>query len=90
MLFYCPTKHMLYNSIFALNFWMLHEVDSQEKLVKQIYDLLNPDGKYLIAEPKIHTSNKYFGSIIEMCKGIGYSVETYPKILFSRSALLSK
>ena len=75
---------------FALNFWMLHEVDSQKKMVKQIYDLLNPGGKYLIAEPKIHTSNKYFESIIEMCKGVGFIVETNPKITFSRSVLLSK
>ena len=75
---------------FALNFWMLHEVDSQEKLVEQIFNLLNPGGKYLIAEPKIHTSNEYFKSIIEMCKWIGFNVETYPNIMFSRSVLLSK
>lgn len=75
---------------FALNFWMLHEVDSQKKLVKQIYDLLNPGGKYLIAEPKIHTSNKYFELIIGMCKEVGFIVETNPKITFSRSVLLSK
>ena len=75
---------------FALNFWMLHEVDSQEKLVKQIYDLLNTGGKYLISEPKIHTSNKYFESIIEMCREFGFSVAAYPEITFSRSVLLSK
>lgn len=75
---------------FALNFWMLHEVDSRQKIVKQIYNLLNPGGKYLIAEPKIHTSNKYFESIIKMCKAVGFSIETYPKISFSRSMLLSK
>ena len=75
---------------FALNFWMLHEVDSQKKMVKQIYDLLNSGGKYLIAEPKIHTSNKYFESIIGMCKEVGFIVESNPKITFSRSVLLSK
>jgi len=75
---------------FALNFWMLHEVDAQEKLVKQIYDLLNPGGKYLIVEPKIHTSKKYFKAIIEMCKKIGFRIVTYPNIMFSRSVLLSK
>lgn len=75
---------------FALNFWMLHEVASQRILLKQIYDLLNPSGKYLIAEPKIHTSSKYFGSIIEKCKEVGFDIEFYPRIAFSRSVLLSK
>ena len=69
---------------------MLHEVDLPQKIVKQIYNLLNPGGKYLIAEPKIHTSNKYFGSITELCKEVGFSIEAYPKITFSRSMLLSK
>ena len=75
---------------FALNFWMLHEVDSQEKMVKEIYDLLKPGGKYLIAEPKIHTSKKYFESVIEMSKGVGFRLEDNPKITFSRAVLLSK
>ena len=75
---------------FALNFWMLHEVESQETLVKQIYDLLNPGGKYLIAEPRIHTGRSYFLSVIAMCKSVGFKVETYPDIMFSRAVLFSK
>lgn len=75
---------------FALSFWMLHEVDSQEKLVKQIFGLLNPGGKYLIAEPKIHTSKKYFESMIEMCKSVGFSLDDNSKISFSRAVLFSK
>jgi ubiquinone/menaquinone biosynthesis C-methylase UbiE len=75
---------------FALNFWMLHEVDSQERMVKEIYDLLKPGGKYLIAEPKIHTSKKYFESIIEMSKRVGFRLKNNPKITFSRAVLLSK
>jgi ubiquinone/menaquinone biosynthesis C-methylase UbiE len=75
---------------FALNFWMLHEVDSQEKLIRQIHDRLNPGGTYLIVEPKIHTSFKYFESVVERCKKLGFNIEDYPHIGFSRSVLLSK
>lgn len=75
---------------FGLSFWMLHEVNSPEKLVKQIFDLLKPGGKYLIAEPKIHTSKKYFESMIAMCKRIGFVLEANPKITFSRAVLFSK
>ena len=75
---------------FALNFWMLHEVDSQERMVKEIYNLLKPGGKYLIAEPKIHTNKKYFDSIIEMSKEVGFKLENNPKITFSRAVLFSK
>ena len=75
---------------FVLSFWMLHEVDSQEELLKQIFALLKPGGKYLIAEPKIHTSKRYFKSMTEMCKNVGFSLEATPKITFSRAVLLSK
>ena len=75
---------------FALNFWMLHEVYQKETLVGQIYDLMNPGGRYLIADPRIHTGGKYFKSIVKMCKAIGFNVAAYPDISFSRSVLLSK
>lgn len=75
---------------FALNFWMLHEVDSQETMIRHMYDLLNPGGRYLIVEPKIHTGGRYFGRVIEMCRNMGFRLEGYPKVVLSRSVLWSK
>jgi ubiquinone/menaquinone biosynthesis C-methylase UbiE len=41
---------------FALAFWMVQEVSQPEDFLRQIYELLRPKGKFLIAEPRIHVS----------------------------------
>ena len=39
---------------FALAFMMVHEVPDQRRLLGEIQACLKPDGKLLVAEPKIH------------------------------------
>jgi ubiquinone/menaquinone biosynthesis C-methylase UbiE len=49
---------------FILAFWMAHEVKNKEYLLKEIYSLLKPNGRFLIAEPKIHTEYDNYQAMI--------------------------
>lgn len=75
---------------FALNFWMLHEVRSRETLVRQIFDRLTPGGRYLIAEPRLHTGREYFTSVVKLCESVGFRVDSHPRIWFSRAVVMVK
>lgn len=74
---------------FALAFWMIHEVPDQSGLFVQIKELLNPEGKFLVAEPKMHVSRPKFGETLKNAEAAGFSVMENPKIFMSRTALLS-
>ena len=75
---------------FALTFWMVHEVHDKAKFIKQIYSTLKSAGKYLIVEPKIHTSGKQFDSILEMCTRTGFRAIENPPVALSRATLFEK
>ena len=75
---------------FVLAFYMIHEVSGQDKLFKELKSVLNPDGKILIVEPKLHVSKKSFEKMIEKIEGIGLQIIDRPKLLFSRSVVLAK
>ena len=44
---------------------MLHEVEHKEAFIKGWYGFLKDGGKYLLVEPKIHTSQKLFDEEVE-------------------------
>jgi ubiquinone/menaquinone biosynthesis C-methylase UbiE len=75
---------------FALAFWMMHEVQRQEKFLKQIYQILNPDKKLLIAEPKIHVLKKAFEQTMSLAKAVGFQVVEQPSIFASWAVLFNK
>jgi len=75
---------------FALTFWMVHEVPDKEKFIEEIYGTLKSPGKYLIVEPKIHTSRKQYDSILEMCNRTGFREIENPPVALSRTALFEK
>jgi ubiquinone/menaquinone biosynthesis C-methylase UbiE len=75
---------------FILVFWMLHETPDINLFLKELYSLLKPAGKILIAEPNFHVSKKEFiKSKMEM-SSIGFKIIEEPHIFFSRSVVLSK
>ena len=53
---------------FALSFWMVHEVPNKKEFPNQVCKRLKGKGKYLIVEPKFHTSEKYFDELENTCK----------------------
>jgi ubiquinone/menaquinone biosynthesis C-methylase UbiE len=73
---------------FILVFYMLHEVPDQAKFLGEIYSLLKPDGRALLAEPTFHVGRDDFQKSIAIMRQAGLEVETGPKILFSRTVIL--
>ena len=75
---------------FILNFWMVHEVNDQEAFFRQLQSNLNPDGRILIAEPKVHVTDDEFRQTIEICQSAGLRICEQPAIRFSLAALFAK
>ncbi|MBN1997586.1 class I SAM-dependent methyltransferase [candidate division KSB1 bacterium] len=75
---------------FCLTFWMLHEVPDKKAFLAKIFNVLKPDGKYLLVEPKIHTTVQQFGAQRQLCTEAGLNPIDSPKIGLSRTALFIK
>ncbi len=75
---------------FALAFWMAHEVPDAGAFLEEIFGLLKPSGKLLIAEPKFHVTKKALERTLQAGRDVGFEVSEGPRITFSRSALLTK
>ncbi|MCX6558240.1 MAG: class I SAM-dependent methyltransferase [Candidatus Aminicenantes bacterium] len=73
---------------FILVFYMLHEVPDQAKFLGEIYSLLKPDGRALLAEPTFHVGRDDFQKSIAIMRQSGLEVETGPSIHFSRTVIL--
>jgi ubiquinone/menaquinone biosynthesis C-methylase UbiE len=75
---------------FALSFWMIHEVPDKKRFLKQVYNALKSKGRYLIVEPKLHTGEKYFKGLEDLCKSAGFKLLGKPSVALSRALLLTK
>ncbi|UCH21204.1 MAG: class I SAM-dependent methyltransferase [Deltaproteobacteria bacterium] len=75
---------------FVLTFWMVHEVQDKIQFFSQLNSTLVPNGKLLIAEPKMHVAATQFLQILETAQSIGLKLQGQPAIRFSRSALFKK
>jgi len=73
---------------FILAFWMVHEVPDQKRLLKEIHNLLKPDGLFLLVEPIVHVSKKSFLQTLKTAEDVGFFIKESPRIRISRSALL--
>lgn len=74
---------------FVLAFYMVHEVQDQDKLFMELKSILKHNGKIYIIEPKIHVSAKSFDEMISKTEVIGFKIMDRPKVFFSRAALLT-
>ena len=74
---------------FVLAFWMVHEVPDQRQTFDELKLLLNPGGKILIIEPKIHVTRGSFSKMISMLESAGFKITEKPKISISRAVLLT-
>ncbi len=74
---------------FVLAFYVIHEIPDQKKLFAEIKSLLKPGGKMLIVEPNFHVSKKAFEKLISRIKDSGLKIIDYPKMVFSRTILLT-
>jgi ubiquinone/menaquinone biosynthesis C-methylase UbiE len=74
---------------FILTFWMVHEVPDQQRFFEELKSLLNPEGKILIVEPKIHVTGNSFNAMIARLETAGFQIIDRPDVAISRSLLAS-
>jgi ubiquinone/menaquinone biosynthesis C-methylase UbiE len=75
---------------FVLTFWMAHEVPDIRRFMEEIYALLKPKGKYLLAEPLIHIGASRFEEISAFVLQSGFHVTDQPAIAMSRACVFEK
>jgi len=75
---------------FALAFWMIHETPDALNFLKQIYNILKPDGILYVAEPKKHVHPKEIDELAAAAEKIGYRVIGRPKVSMSFVLVLKK
>jgi ubiquinone/menaquinone biosynthesis C-methylase UbiE len=75
---------------FILTFWMVHEVGDTPRFFRQLAMILSQNGRILIAEPRMHVSQRRYSEILQMAHEAGFRVLEAPKVGLSRSAILVK
>jgi len=75
---------------FALASAVVHEVPDSSIFFSQICQTIKPTGRFLVAEPKGHVSEKDFEITISVAEQNGFSVIDSPQISRSRAVLLAK
>lgn len=73
---------------FVNAFWMVHETPDTRKFLEQVFGILKPGGKLLIAEPRMYVSKKGFEKMIEVAKDIGFDVYKRPRVILSLAVAL--
>lgn len=74
---------------FIFAFYVVHEVPDKENLFKELHSLLNPDGRFLLAEPKLISKNDFNKTLLTAINS-GFEVLEQPKIFFSHSVILKR
>ena len=74
----------------ALTFWMVHETPRIEHFVAEIFSLVKPGGKYLLAEPKGHVSPALFQRITAAALQAGFHILDHPRIAMSHAVWFQK
>ena len=75
---------------FVLTFWMVHEVPDAKVMFGQIHAILKDGGRWLLAEPKLHTSLDRFEKILSEAIASGFTVVARPAVTMSYGAVLEK
>jgi 2-polyprenyl-3-methyl-5-hydroxy-6-metoxy-1,4-benzoquinol methylase len=75
---------------FVLTFWMVHEVPTVKLFFEQIHSILHASGKWLLTEPKLHTSLSDFDKTLSTATEMGFLATERPVINISYAAVLEK
>jgi 2-polyprenyl-3-methyl-5-hydroxy-6-metoxy-1,4-benzoquinol methylase len=75
---------------FALTFWMAHEVTDQKRMFEHIRSVLKDGGKWMLAEPRLHTSAARFENEVGVAQESGFRVVERPAVTMSFAAVLEK
>lgn len=74
---------------FALSMWVAHEVPDRDRFFKQIRDILKPNGRFLLAEPKLHVGKELYKAICDDAEVAGLEKISEPRVGGSRAALFA-
>jgi len=72
---------------FVLAFWMVHEAPDPGGLFSEVRSCLEPSGKMLIAEPRMHVSERGVAALVEAAEKAGLRCIARPKVRLSRAVL---
>jgi ubiquinone/menaquinone biosynthesis C-methylase UbiE len=75
---------------FILIFYVVHEVENKKGFFEGLKKLMKSNTKILITEPVFQVSKNSFEEILEIAEEKGFKILNRPKVLLSRSAILSK
>lgn len=75
---------------FVLAFWMVHEVPNPAALFAEMREALNPDGKVLLVEPKLHVERRDFEKEVDAALEAKLTLLERPSVRLSRAALFAK
>ncbi len=75
---------------FALAFAMVHEVPNKRSLLEQIRARLKPEGKFFIAEPRLHVPGRAFDEMVATAEDVGLGVCERPAVRLCRAVVFEK
>jgi ubiquinone/menaquinone biosynthesis C-methylase UbiE len=75
---------------FAIAIYVVHEIPDKESFFKDMFELLNPNGKLLIIEPDFIVSSRNFNKTLEISKQVGFIEKEKLNLLFSKTRILMK
>jgi len=75
---------------FVLAFWMVHEVPNTPTLFAEMNEALNPDGKLLLVEPKLHVGRRGFEKEVAAAVEARLNLIARPSVRLSHAALFAK
>jgi len=75
---------------FAIAVYVVHEIPDKESFFKEMFELLNPNGKLLIMEPDFIVSRRNFNKTLEIAKQVGFIEKEELNLLFSKTRILMK
>jgi ubiquinone/menaquinone biosynthesis C-methylase UbiE len=75
---------------FVLAFWMVHEVPHRAAFLTEVRDLLKPEARFLVAEPKFHVSASDFQKTVALARSVGLEQRAEPNVSVSRAALFAR
>ena len=75
---------------FVLAFWMVHEVPNAVALFAEIHEALDPAGKLLLVEPRLHVGRRDFEREVDAALGAKLKLLSRPSVRLSQAALFAK
>jgi len=73
---------------FALAVWMAHEVDRLERFFGEILAALEPGGRLLLVEPRVHVPERRYAEIVAAAVSAGFEPHETEAVRLSRATLL--